>query len=550
MYHICVTLNIERGETFMDAYTFQDIFNIETLQKLIETLSDTLQVGISIRGAQGERLTKDSDYCKLCQYIKSSPVGKMRCEQSDLALCTYKEESPYLCHCQSAGLTDASINIMIDGVHVASVLVGQIRLEEDTLSEEEYRHIARSLQIDEEEYLRYVNQIPVKTREQFNSILNTLSLMAEQLSLLGQKNLYLKSIINSLENQEVLHQKEKEFLERLAETDSMTGLYNHRKFEEAFSNYSSMQERRICLVSADANYLKLMNDIFGHDSGDLMLKNIAKIMTNLAKKEWIVARCGGDEFRVILPDTELITAQDYCRHVVRYCSEDRNFAFPLSVAIGTAEWDSEAESLQDCFARADAEMYQNKAEIKETLRIPDLMMERLYTRQLLNRDMVELADKISYDFALYLGFTKEHAEDIRTASHYQDIGMAKLPEYFVVRGQSRSNEEKLQMQAHTTYGYQIAKKFEDLYRIADTILCSHENWDGNSYPKKLKGYQIPLEARIIRITNNYAYWTLPTATGTNLDKEGAKQKLVRFSGVMYDPDFVAKFLKFIDEQDY
>lgn len=80
----------------MDAYTFQDIFDIEAIEKLIETLSTTLQVGISIRGAQGERYSKDNDYCRLCQYIKNSPVGKARCEESDLALCTHQEQSPYI----------------------------------------------------------------------------------------------------------------------------------------------------------------------------------------------------------------------------------------------------------------------------------------------------------------------------------------------------------------------------------------------------------------------------------------------------------------------
>jgi len=534
----------------MDAYTLYDIFDMNTLQRLIDSLSAALQVGISIRGPHGERFTKDSDYCPLCQTIKKSAIGSALCEQSDLELCAYKEQSPYICHCQSAGLMDASINIVVEGIHVASILAGQVRLEDDTFSEAKYREIARSLHIDEEEYLSSIEQVPVKTRSQFDLILNTLSLIAEQLSQLGQKNLYLKSIINSLENQEMIHQREKELLERLAETDSMTGLYNHRKFNEAFSKYASQGERRICLVSADANYLKLMNDVFGHDSGDLMLKNIAKIMANLAKKEWLVARCGGDEFRVILPDTSLITAQDYCRHVARYCSEDRSLAFPLSVALGAAEWDSEGESLFDCFTRADEEMYRNKAVLKQEQHIPDLMMERLYNRQILNRDMVELDSQISYDFALYLGLSKEQAQEVRMASHYQDIGMAKLPEYFIIRGQSKTKEEMLQMQAHVTHGYQIARQFEELYKIAGTILSSHENWDGNSYPKGLSGNQIPLEARILRITNNYAYWTIPTTSGTNYTKEDAKKRLIRYSGIMYDPGLVSKFLKFLDTQPY
>ncbi len=534
----------------MDAYTFREIYDMDTLQKLIESLSAALQVGISIRSPEGERYTDDSDYCRLCREIKKSSIGNALCEESDLALCACESPSPCIRLCRSAGLTDAGIRLMVEDVHAATILVGQVLLKENVLSEEEYRQKARSLQIDEEEYLRQIRQIPQKTRAEFESILNAITLMAEQLSMLGRKNLYLKSIINALENQEIMHQKEKEFLEKLAETDSMTGLYNHRKFDEIFSQYASRTDMKICLISADANYLKLMNDVFGHDSGDLMLKNIARIMASLAKKEWLAARCGGDEFRIILPNTSLMTAQDYCRHVTRLCGEDRSLAFPLSVALGAAEWNSGTETLFECFTRADQEMYRNKAVLKQEQHIPDLMMERLYNRQILNRAMVELETKITYDFALYLGFSKEHAYETSMASHYQDIGMAKLPDYFVVRGQSKTEEEKLQIQAHTTNGYQIARQFEELYKIADIIQCSHENWDGNSYPKGLKGGQIPVEARILRITNNYAYWTLPTSSGTNHTKEEARQRLTRFSGVMYDPELVCKFIKFIDLQDY
>ena len=439
---------------------------------------------------------------------------------------------------------------MVEGIHVASILVGQVRLEEDVHSEEEFLCQARSLHIDETEYLDQIRRIPFMTRARFDLILNALTLLTEQLSQLGRKNLYLKSIIASLESQEVIHQQEKELLAKLAETDSMTGVYNHRKFNEVFSQYASHKNEQVCLVSADVNYLKLMNDVFGHEAGDRMLKNIAGIMANLTKKEWLVARCGGDEFRVIMPDTSLDTARDYCHHVARRCQEDSSLAFPLSVALGAAEWNSEHETLFDCFTRADEEMYRNKTLLKQKTHIPDLMMERLYNRQILNRDMVELGAKITYDFALFLGFTKEHASEISLAAHYQDIGMAKLPEYFAVKGQNKTKEEKLQIQAHVTHGYQIARQFEELYNIAGTILSSHENWDGNSYPKGLKGHQIPLEARILRITNNYAYWTIPTRAGTNHTKTESKERLVRFSGIMYDPELVSKFLKFIDEQEY
>jgi len=502
----------------MDTYIFDDIFDFDALRMLAQSLSAALRIAISIKAPQGEHLTENAAPCP-----------------------------PY--DLRSLGLTDVCIQITIDGIPAADIQAGPVRLTENALDEKMCRETARFLHVNEDEYLRQMRDIPVMSSVQFETIINALSLLAQQLSQLGQKNMYLKSVIGSLENQEATHQQERALLEKLAETDSLTGLYNHRKFDDVFAQYSAKWESPICLVSADANYLKLMNDVFGHDCGDLMLKNIAGIMKSLSKTDWLVARCGGDEFRVIMPDTALITAQDYCSHVARLCGEDRSLAFPLSVALGAAEWERGNESLQDCFARADREMYRNKEEIKREQHIPDLMMERLYSRRILNRDMVERTSQLAYDFALYLGLSETQAHRNRIAAYYQDIGMAKLPEYFVVRGQSRSPEEKKQIQAHVTYGYNIAKQFEMLYEAAGAILSSHENWDGNSYPRGLKGYQIPIESRILRIADNFTYWTIPTKSGTNHTVEEAKKRLTRFSGIMYDPYLVSRFIKFLEERD-
>lgn len=530
----------------MNTYTFYDIFDTDSLQKLMDSLSTALHVGVRIRGPQGEIFTNDSDYCHFCkEIIKKSPVGSIRCEQSVLALCSYKDPSPHISYCNSAGLTDAGINIMVDGVHMASLIVGQVRLAENEHTEKEYREIARSLQLDEEEYLKYIQDIPPMSREQFDNILNALTLLAEHLSQLGRQNLYLKSIINSLEDKELLHKKEKDVLETLAERDSMTGLYNRRKFEEALSQYSGRKNQNICMISADANFLKLTNDIFGHEAGDILLNSIAGIMKNLAKGEWLVARCGGDEFRVILPDTTLETALDYCRRIARDCAEDKSLTLPVSVALGAAEWDCAGESLKDCFARADAKMYQNKAALKHELHIPDYIMDRLYERQILSRNAVNYASQVTEEFCLHLGFSRDRSAQISKAAHYQDIGMAKLPESLIIRGQSKTDEETLQFHAHVTHGYTMARQFEELYMIADTILASHERWDGEGYPNGAKGYQIPLEARIIRITSSYAYRTVPGPTELYYPEADARQELTDNSGAVFDPELVSKFLKFL-----
>lgn len=455
----------------MQTYTFQNIFDETSLQKLLEALSASLQVNIS--------LSHDT-----------------------------------------ASLTDDDIKITLGNEPVAGLVV---------------QPHDSSLQL---------------SPEQLQNTRSILSLLAEQLSKLGYNNLYLKSLVNSLEDQEILHQKEREVLEALAEKDSLTGLYNHRKFEDAVEQFSTRTDLSICIISADVNFLKFTNDMFGHDSGDIMLKKIADILQKLAKNEWLVARCGGDEFRVLLPNTKLVSAMDYCKRVFRHCKNEKSFSFPLSVALGAAEWNSGRETLHECFTRADEKMYQCKAALKQEQHLQDYIMERLYDRQILNEDVLRLSEKLSQEFAQSLGLTAEQIKKVGLTARYEDIGMAQLPEYFMIRGQSQTPEEQVLLMNHVKRGYEMAKRFEELYQIADIILCCHENWDGNSYPRHLKGYQIPIEARIIRIVNNYAYWIVPTASGSNLSKAEIRKRLITQSGIMYDPELVAKFIKFIDKNGY
>lgn len=535
----------------MSKYSFHDMFDINTLQTLMDSLSATLQVSISIRSPKGAKLTPGSYYCDLCRnIIRKSPVGKQHCEQADLFLCANATTPPCIRRCSLTGMTDVSLKITIANMHVASLLVGQILLDEDVLSDEEYRAIARSLEINEDEYLEAIHKLPVKTKQEFQNILTTLTLIAEQFCNFGYQNHRLKAVVNSLENRELLQRQELDLLEQLADRDTLTGLYNRRKFDNALIEFESKGNTPLCIISADANYLKITNDVFGHECGDSILKSIGHIMNELAKTNWLVARCGGDEFRVILPGTRLETALDYCRRVTLHCQKDKTLPIPLSVALGAAEWDRERENLEKCFARADEKMYQHKRILKQEQNLPDYIMERLYDRQILNREVTALAPKIVYDFAIFLGLSTAHAKKIALAIQYEDIGMAKLPEYFMIRGQSRTLEETKQIQQHVYHSNQMVRQFEDLYPIADIILYAHENWDGNGYPKHLTGPSIPLESRIIRIVNNYTYWTVFTMIGSNLTKEEAKARLVRESGKMYDPELISKFLKFLKKYDY
>ena len=323
-------------------YKIEDIFDLKALQKLMDALAQSFEVGIGIRNPSGGRIIRDSFYCTFCsEVIQKSKEGRRRCSLSDQEIieAAFREKSPYICRCRSGGLIDAGIRIVIEGMHIATILVGQVRLAEEELTEEEYRETARSLGLEEELYLKKIQEMPVKTRDKFNNILEALSIIADQLSLLGYNNLHQKQRIGSLESKESM-------LQALAEKDALTGLWNRRKFEASWSVYEKKKDKmRISIVSGDANNLKLMNDIFGHEAGDKMLYYIANKMKTLARDEWIVARCGGDEFHVLMQDVTLKMAMNYCDRVSNSCKNDKRLNLPLSIAFGVAEWDRKSETL-------------------------------------------------------------------------------------------------------------------------------------------------------------------------------------------------------------
>ena len=165
-------------------------------------------------------------------------------------------------------------------------------------------------------------------------------------------------------------------------------------------------------------------------------------------------------------------------------------------------------------------------------------MERLYDRQILSRIVVDHAAEMAQAFSLCLGLPREQAREVGLAARFQDIGMAKLPESFYIRGQSRTEEETLRIRTHVTQGYTMARQFEELYKVADVILHSHENWDGTGYPNQLVAEQIPLEARIIHIVGDYTYWTMPTISGGNYPRE--------LAGSIYDPELTEDFFRCLD----
>ena len=156
--------------------------------------------------------------------------------------------------------------------------------------------------------------------------------------------------------------------EKAAVTDGLMGIYNHKFFKQRLEQEVSKSARygqQTSLVMADIDFFKKVNDTYGHATGDLVLKQLAKWVTDTARNTDVVARYGGEEIGIILTHTGLAGAQEFAerlrlkvsQQVVKDPEEDAEFR--VTISVGVAQWEK-GVSFLDLVKRADAALYHSK----------------------------------------------------------------------------------------------------------------------------------------------------------------------------------------------
>ncbi|BAF60185.1 hypothetical protein PTH_2004 [Pelotomaculum thermopropionicum SI] len=334
--------------------------------------------------------------------------------------------------------------------------------------------------------------------------------------------------------------------------DSLTGLYNRAYFEEEMRRAGEGRYDSVGIIICDVDDLKIVNDTLGHDAGDALLIAAARVIKESFREGDMVARIGGDEFAVLLPESDYKVLEDACCRIrgaiARYNAE--NPGLPLSISIGFAARSGIPKSMSDLFKEADNKMYREKLYRSRNAQnfAFQTLKKALGARDFIYDGHTERLQSLVTEMARAISLPENKIADLRLLAQFHDIGKVGIPDSILFKPGALDPEEYMEMQRHCEIGHLIAMSPPDLNHIADLILKHHEWWNGKGYPLGLKGEDIPLECRILTIADAYDAMTSDRPYRKAMTHEEAVSELKRCAGTQFDPYLVDKFLELLERK--
>jgi diguanylate cyclase (GGDEF)-like protein/putative nucleotidyltransferase with HDIG domain len=356
-----------------------------------------------------------------------------------------------------------------------------------------------------------------------------------------------------------------------ANIDELTGLFNHRYFHQRLDEEIARASRfgqLFSLILIDLDLFKTYNDVHGHLAGDEVLRQVARHIKLTIRRIDIGVRYGGDEFAVILPQTSIDGARNIAEKIhKRIETRTESLDVPLTCSIGVASWPENGIMREEIVRAADMALYYAKqtgrnriclashVALSEVLNVetnPEAKMAVMSTIYALAAT-VDAKDHYTYghskkvakyatEIAAALGYSEEKIATIRAAALLHDIGKIGIADRLLEKVGPLTSEEWEPIRAHPNLGAAILKHVDGLRDCLASVQYHHERYDGASYPSRLKGESIPLDARIMAVADAYdAMTSFRAYRRGRATHEEALAELKRCAGTQFDPVVVEAF---------
>ena len=366
-----------------------------------------------------------------------------------------------------------------------------------------------------------------------------------------------------------------ETLQESANRDALTGLFNHRYFHQHLQDLiEKPQEQPQFLYIADIDFFKVYNDTLGHPKGDRVLKDIAKIASEVFA-DGIVSRYGGEEFAFLI-SAENVTQAHEIAEMLRLRVLDHDFegeeAMPghrLTISIGMAERKAAGDTVADWIARADNALYKAKSFRKNRVECYSSIYERFDNLEQITDDeriisiktllsIIDTRDRYTYNhtdrvvhycetFAKHAKLSEEESRKLLYSAYLHDIGKINIPQETLITERKLTDQQWAEIRKHPSDGAAIVRKIKGFEEIAEIVLQHHEKYDGTGYPNRCGGMDLHYLARVLTLADSFDAMTSKRPYQRVKSFEEAIEEIRRCEGTQFDPELSELFVRAIEE---
>ena len=388
--------------------------------------------------------------------------------------------------------------------------------------------------------------------------------------------------------------------------DALTGLYNRRYFEDFLKKEAlraNRQNQKFSIIGLDLDFLKQINDQYGHNYGDIAIKAIANVLKSNARSIDVAARIGGEEFNVLLPgiDSEgALIAAERIRKAIE--AQELPVIGKITASFGVATYLEQTDDIDELLELADHAMYQSKHDGRNrvTLAKPtkDISWQEVAFNtfvDILSKHRVPLDSEVSANISkkledmgvnndglytisdtiikLYnpnytIGNTKSKVllanslakrfdmpkniiDNLKVAVLLYDIGNIMIPKSLLQKKDPLTEEEIQTIKSHPMLAArEILEPISGMNTVLPIIENHHENWDGSGYPNELSGDEIPLESQMILLIDSYYALQEARPYRKALDKDEAIDVIKADIGKKWNPKLAEEFISILETEEF
>ena len=375
-------------------------------------------------------------------------------------------------------------------------------------------------------------------------------------------------------------------------TDALTGAGSRRLLEQKLEvecACSKRYERPFSVAILDLDNFKTINDVFGHAIGDIALKKLAECMISQKRISDVLARYGGDEFVILMPETEADDAHAFMQRIrvqVQQIRIQDNISMTISCGIAQNNPDF-SDSSSDVIRRADLALYEAKSagrncvklwneRMSKFLKAGDIEFERIKRLKRRVAGLSVQAEKIFMQsiwelvqsFEVKAPYAKKHSENVmhytvgiaemmkipprqlqvlRRAAMIHDIGNIGIPDAILSKPGGLTPHERKIIEQHPLIAVRIFDKMSFLDREIKIVRSHHEKWNGQGYPSGLSKTSIPIGARILAVADTFEALISERSYHSSRSIAEALEILSDSSGYDFDPVVVNALVMWIQK---